>query len=324
MNHAQCDNPNLCPLCGGPNDCPPCAVNKNSCWCARVEMPAALLARVPDTLRNRACICRDCVASFNRDSVPTQSQKPSSHNFAAFTLIELLVVTAIIAILAAMLLPALTRAKSSAQRAACEGNLRQLGIATQMYWDDNGGNCFPKLKGNVNGGALWWFGWLETGPPDGQRGFNLSAGALFLYLNGSNVRLCPVLNSTLTAQFKLKGTNVMFSYGYNDFLSPKTTSLPPVNVNKISRPTDTALFADAAQINNFQWPASRNNPLLEEFYYLDTNSAYPNGHFRHAQKANVTFADGHVALETMVPGSLDKKLPGQNVGQLRPEILTLP
>jgi prepilin-type processing-associated H-X9-DG protein len=70
--------------------------------------------------------------------------------------------------------------------------------------------------------------------------------------------------------------------------------------------------------------------MLEEFYYLDleTNYAgannYPNGHFRHAQRANVTFTDGHVALEAMVPGSLDAKLPNQFVGQLRPEILVVP
>ena len=77
-------------------------------------------------------------------------------------------------------------------------------------------------------------------------------------------------------------------------------------------------------------PATRASPMVEEWYYLDsaTNfssaSYYAHGHFRHAQRANVTFADGHVALEAMVPGSLDKKLPAQQVGQLRPEILTLP
>ena len=70
--------------------------------------------------------------------------------------------------------------------------------------------------------------------------------------------------------------------------------------------------------------------MLEEWYYVSatTNFAspnyYPNGHFRHLRKANVIFCDSHVDLENFVPGSIDKKLPSQLVGQLRPEILTLP
>lgn len=114
----------------------------------------------------------------------------------AFTLVELLVVIAVIGLLAAMLLPTLARGKASAWRADCASNLRQLGLATQMYWDDNNGNCFQWYDGVTNNGELYWFGWLGTGQ-EGQRPIDLSAGVLYRYLAASKVRLCPALNYTL-------------------------------------------------------------------------------------------------------------------------------
>jgi prepilin-type N-terminal cleavage/methylation domain-containing protein/prepilin-type processing-associated H-X9-DG protein len=247
----------------------------------------------------------------------------------AFTLIELLVVIAIVVIIATLLLPVLVRTRQSAWRTVCESNLDQIGLATQLYWNDYADYGFYANSGATNGGQLWWFGWLGSGS-EGHRPFDLSTGALYPYLDGSNVRLCPVLNAAFTAQFKLKGTNVIFSYGCNLFVFPYNPPTPAVNASRIRQPATTALYADSAQVNNFQAPASPSNPMVEEFYYLnlETNYSspnnYPNGHFRHSQRANVTFGDGHVGMETMVSGSLDKRLPNQNVGQLRPEILMLP
>lgn len=239
----------------------------------------------------------------------------------AFTLVELLVVIALLAILAALLLPTLSRSKATAQRIQCVSNLHQLGLATQMYWDDNAGNCFRYTSGFTNGGQLFWFGWLGPGD-EGERPFAAQAGALWPYLEGRGVELCPSLNYAL-GQFKLKARGAAYGYGYNLHLST-VPSKPPVAVARITRPADTILLADAAQVNTFQAPASRTNPMLEEFYYVSTNRSEATAHFRHLQKASVVFGDGHVAMEKMESGSLDMNLPGQFVGRLRTEQLRVP
>jgi prepilin-type N-terminal cleavage/methylation domain-containing protein/prepilin-type processing-associated H-X9-DG protein len=238
----------------------------------------------------------------------------------AFTLIELLVVAAIIAILAALLLPSLNRGKMSAQRIKCVSNLHQLGLATQMYWDDNSGNAFRYRGVSTNGGDIFWFGWLEQGA-EGTREFDATQGALFPYLQGRGIEICPSLNYT-SGNFKLKAKGAAYGYGYNLHLSTPIGK-PPINISKLRRPSQTVLLADSAQVNTFLAPASPDNPMLEEFYYVSNSVSEATAHFRHQKKANVVFCDDHVDLEKPVTNSIDQKMPNEFVGRLRSEILVL-
>ncbi len=220
--------------------------------------------------------------------------------------------------MAALLLPALTRGRVSAQQVQCASNVRQLGLAAHMYWDDNGGKCFRYGGVATNGGQLYWFGWIGPGP-EGQRALDLAQGVLFPYVRGRGVEVCPSFNY-VSAQLKLKAAGSSYTYGYNLFLSA-SSSQAPVDSTRLSRPAGLALLADAAQINTWQSPASPTHPLLEEWSYINGDTNQPNGHFRHSRRANVVFCDGHVGLETMVPGSLDMRLPDQFIGRFRPGAL---
>src|SRR5256885_15167455 len=77
----------------------------------------------------------------------TQSSRSAARY--GFTLIELLVVIAIIALLAALLLPTLSRAKEKGQRAACFSNLRQVALSARLYMDDHNGSLFHHHEGWV-------------------------------------------------------------------------------------------------------------------------------------------------------------------------------
>jgi prepilin-type N-terminal cleavage/methylation domain-containing protein len=228
-----------------------------------------------------------------------------------FTLIELLVVIAVIGILAAIISPALIKSRDSARQAVCINNLRQVGLATQMYWDDNGSRAF-RYRGNAtNNGDIYWFGWLERGA-EGERKFDHQQGALWPYLSGRGVEICPALNYHM-ARFKLKAEGAAYGYGYNINLSAPL-SKPAISVSSIGSPAEFAVFADAAQINVFQAPASMENPMLEEFYYISDQESTT--HFRHAGRAIVNFADNHIASARMAPNTLDERLREAGVGRL--------
>jgi prepilin-type N-terminal cleavage/methylation domain-containing protein len=116
-----------------------------------------------------------------------QEQRASSRRLA-FTLIELLVVIAIIAILAAMLLPALSRAKQAGQKSDCLSNLRQIGVSFSMYLNDGNDRFFDRrdLKSSLPGGYHPWSSWPPSDPRTGW-------GPVVLQADGANATIwsCP-------------------------------------------------------------------------------------------------------------------------------------
>jgi prepilin-type N-terminal cleavage/methylation domain-containing protein/prepilin-type processing-associated H-X9-DG protein len=235
----------------------------------------------------------------------------------AFSLVELLVVIAVISVVAGLLLPVVARSRKSAHHAKCVSNLRQLGLAADMYWDEHEGATFRFRGVATNNGDVFWFGWLAAGA-EGERAFDYSEGPLYPYLENWNVTLCPTFNY-YAPNLKLKAKSPTCGYGVNLYLTAPHLD----NINAMRRPSETIAFTDSAQINTFQAPASPSNPMIEEFYYLSTNKFEATVHFRHRQSANAVFGDGHVDREKPHEGSLDTRLPDEVVGRVPPEKLTV-
>lgn len=235
-----------------------------------------------------------------------------------FTIIELLVVISILAILTGLLLPVLQRARLKGLDTHCMSNLRQLSLAGQMYWDDNNSQAFSYRGNSLNGGNTYWFGWLGRGD-EGKRRFDISKGVLYKYIKNSSIQTCARLDY-INDEFKLKATGAAYGYGYNLHLDGGS-SLKPVVMTSLSSPSTVAFLADAAQVNTFQSPASKNNPMIEEFYYV--NSREQTAHFRHNKESYVAFCDGRVELVGFSSGSIDHRLPEQWIGRLPSKVLLL-
>ncbi len=203
---------------------------------------------------------------------PNTSAPPGSHEpgaRGAFTLIELLVIIAVIAILAGLLLPALSRAKETARATQCLSQMRQIGLAVRLYAEDNEDE-FPRSQHSAfSHGQLTWGRAVAA-----QLGFTTTTWTNLL----TGVYHCPSDRRTTPWSY---GLNVYFELGPDDDFEGKPQTWR--RTSAVPNPSATVLFAENASSADHIMPN----------FWTAPQDAVDVASRRHGKRANYTFVDGH-------------------------------
>ena len=242
---------------------------------------------------------------------------------AGFTLIELLVVIAIIAILAGMLLPALSKAKAKGQGTQCINNLKQLEIGVTLYagdWDD-------KFPWNDTAGALaaapssWIQGNVQVFSVNYTN--EVTQGALYPYHRSFNLYHCPSDRSTVNSGQVPHNRSYAISVGISCQSAASAAGVNPIprRLVDILKPTDVIAFLEenAVSIDNGACGIQSVSTLQAGTWQCWNLPAA-----RHNLGAAISFVDGHVENWKWQASflQLNRNFPDDRATQLRPNPTT--